>query len=105
MYERRDLMELGVAHTGYTSGGFGCLNLVGGPMGLFAWRKSAMVAADRALPGRDEAMPVTAPHLVLGTKLTPPFPDGFERAIFGMGCFWGAERTFWTRPGVYTTAV
>jgi peptide-methionine (S)-S-oxide reductase len=74
-------------------------------MGLFTSRKSEMVTADRARPGRDEAMPVTAPHLVLGTKLTPPFPEGYERAIFGMGCFWGAERTFWTLPGVYTTAV
>jgi peptide-methionine (S)-S-oxide reductase len=50
-------------------------------------------------------MAVTSPHLVLGTTLTPPFPDGLERAIFGMGCFWGAERLFWTLPGVYTTAV
>jgi peptide-methionine (S)-S-oxide reductase len=74
-------------------------------MGLFTSRKSEMVTADRALPGRAEAMPVTAPHLVLGTKLTPPFPEGFERAIFGMGCFWGAEKKFWTLPGVYTTAV
>ncbi len=74
-------------------------------MGLFTSRKSEMITADQALPGRDEAMPVTAPHLVLGTKLTPPFPEGFERAIFGMGCFWGAERKFWVLPGVYTTAV
>jgi peptide-methionine (S)-S-oxide reductase len=74
-------------------------------VGLFTSHKSHMVEADRALPGRDEAMAITAPHLVLGTKLTPPFPDGLERAIFAMGCFWGAERTFWTMPGVYTTAV
>ncbi len=74
-------------------------------MGLFTSRKSEMITADQALPGRDEAMPVTSPHLVLGTKLTPPFPEGFERAIFGMGCFWGAERKFWVLPGVYTTAV
>jgi peptide-methionine (S)-S-oxide reductase len=74
-------------------------------MGLFTSRKSELITADHALPGRDEAMPVTAPHLVLGTKMTPPFPEGFERAIFGMGCFWGAERKFWTLPGVYTTAV
>jgi peptide-methionine (S)-S-oxide reductase len=46
-----------------------------------------------------------APHLVLGTQLTPPFPDNLERAIFAMGCFWGAERDFWVLPGVYTTAV
>jgi len=74
-------------------------------MGLFTSRKSEMVTTDRALPGRDEAMPVTAPHLVRGTTLTPPFPAGFERAIFGMGCFWGAEKKFWTLPGVHTTAV
>ena len=74
-------------------------------MGLFSSHKSEMVQADRALPGRDEAMVVTAPHLVLGTKITPPFPEGMEQAIFGMGCFWGAERGFWKLPGVYTTAV
>jgi peptide-methionine (S)-S-oxide reductase len=74
-------------------------------MGLFSSRKSHMVTSEQALPGRDESMPVTAPHLVLGTKLTPPFPEGLERAVFGMGCFWGAERKFWALPGVYTTAV
>jgi peptide-methionine (S)-S-oxide reductase len=64
-----------------------------------------MVESEKALPGRDEPMSVTAAHLVLGSKLTPPFPQGMERAIFGMGCFWGAERMFWSLPGVYTTAV
>jgi peptide-methionine (S)-S-oxide reductase len=49
-------------------------------------------------------MPVVANHLVLGTPITPPFPDGFERIVVGMGCFWGAERLFWQAPGVYTTA-
>jgi peptide-methionine (S)-S-oxide reductase len=74
-------------------------------MGLFSSHKTEMVTPERALPGRNEAMQVTASHPVLGTKLTPPFPDGLEQAVFGMGCFWGAERKFWTLPGVYTTAV
>jgi len=74
-------------------------------VGLFTSHKTEMVTPERALPGRDRAMPVDTPHLVLGTRLTPPFPDGTERAVFGMGCFWGAERKFWTLPGVYTTAV
>jgi peptide-methionine (S)-S-oxide reductase len=74
-------------------------------MGLFTSHKKQIVPADKALAGRDEMMPVTAPHLVLGTTITPPFPQGLERAVFGMGCFWGAERTFWTQPGMYTTAV
>jgi peptide-methionine (S)-S-oxide reductase len=64
-----------------------------------------MVGEDRALAGRSEPMAAPSVHLVLGTPITPPFPEGFERAIFGMGCFWGAERTFWTLPGVSTTAV
>ncbi len=74
-------------------------------MGLFTSHKKRMVTGEQALPGREEQMPVRAPHLVLGTTITPPFPEGMERAIFGMGCFWGAERLFWTLPGVYTTAV
>ena len=74
-------------------------------MGLFTSHKTRMVDAGRALPGRDEAILVTAPHRVLGTKITPPFPDGLEQAVFGMGCFWGAERKFWRLPGVSATAV
>jgi peptide-methionine (S)-S-oxide reductase len=58
-----------------------------------------------ALPGRDERMPVPDAHFVNQHRLTPPFPDGLQRAIFALGCFWGAERKFWQRPGVYTTAV
>jgi peptide-methionine (S)-S-oxide reductase len=60
---------------------------------------------DRALPGRAERMPVPAHHAANGTPLLPPFPDGSRTAMFAMGCFWGAERTFWQTPGVYTTAV
>jgi peptide-methionine (S)-S-oxide reductase len=58
-----------------------------------------------ALPGRAERMRVPARHHVLGTPLEPPFPEGLERAVFGMGCFWGAEKAFWKEGGVYTTAV
>lgn len=58
-----------------------------------------------ALPGRDEAMPVPEQHHVNGHPLKPPFPGGMETAMFGMGCFWGAERKFWQAPGVYSTAV
>jgi peptide-methionine (S)-S-oxide reductase len=57
------------------------------------------------LAGREQPLPVPERHDVLGTPLQPPFPDGLERAIFGLGCFWGAERIFWQAPGVYTTAV
>jgi len=59
----------------------------------------------RALPGRAEAMSVPARHEVLGNPLTPPWPEGFQTAVFGLGCFWGAERLFWQLPGVWTTAV
>ncbi len=72
-------------------------------MSLFT-RKTEMVRSEDALPGRAEPMRIPTAHLVLGTPLTPPFPDGTEQAIFGMGCFWGAERMFWQVPGVYTTA-
>ena len=73
-------------------------------MGLFG-AKTEMVEPEKALPGRDETMPVPERHLVLGTPLLPPFPDGFELITIGMGCFWGAERKFWQADGVYTTAV
>jgi peptide-methionine (S)-S-oxide reductase len=73
-------------------------------MFLFS-KPTVMVQPDEALPGRDEQMPVPAEHEVLGTPIAPPFPEGLEQAIFGMGCFWGAERVFWRAPGVYTTAV
>src|SRR5436853_2350931 len=67
--------------------------------------KTKMIAPERAVRGRDEKMPVPDRHDVLGNPLTPPFPDGFETAVFAMGCFWGAERMFWQAPGVWTTAV
>jgi len=67
--------------------------------------KTKMPAPDEALPGREEKMRVSDRHFVLGTPLEPPFPDGTERALFGMGCFWGAEKGFWQLPGVFTTAV
>ena len=66
--------------------------------------KTRMPGAEDALPGRSERMRVPDKHYVLGTPLEPPFPDGLERAVFGMGCFWGAERGFWELDGVYTTA-
>src|SRR5438105_17118 len=58
-----------------------------------------------ALPGRDERIPVPGAHFVNGHRLEPPFPEGLARAMFAMGCFWGAERKFWQLPGVYSTAV
>ena len=68
-------------------------------------KKAAMPAPEQALPGRRGAMPVPASHEVNGHPLKPPFPAGLEQAVFGLGCFWGAERKFWQTPGVYTTAV
>ncbi len=64
-----------------------------------------MIDRADALPGRQQEMPVADRHAVLGTPLKPPFPEGLEQAVVGMGCFWGAERVFWQAPGVYTTAV
>ncbi|MEU8422579.1 peptide-methionine (S)-S-oxide reductase MsrA [Micromonospora sp. NPDC048835] len=72
---------------------------------MFLRRMNAdMVSPDQALPGRPIAMPVADRHEVLGTPLKGPFPEGLQVAVFGMGCFWGAERLFWTLPGVYTTS-
>jgi peptide-methionine (S)-S-oxide reductase len=72
---------------------------------LFGHHKTEMIDPADALPGRDATMPVPIEHFVLGHPITPPWPDGFEQAVFGMGCFWGAERVFWQAPGVWTTAV
>lgn len=64
-----------------------------------------MPSPEEALPGRDEPMPVPTQHYVNGNSLKPPYPEGMEMAMFGMGCFWGAERVFWQQEGVYSTAV
>lgn len=70
----------------------------------FLRKRVALPRSGAALPGRDTPIADLGNHLVLGTPLTPPFPDGTEQIIVGMGCFWGAERLFWQAPGVYTTA-
>ena len=64
-----------------------------------------MPAADQALPGRQTPMTITEPHFVLGNPIVPPFPENTEQALFGLGCFWGAERKFWQCAGMYATAV
>jgi peptide-methionine (S)-S-oxide reductase len=76
------------------------------PMVLFGFgKKLALPTPQEALPGRSEKMPVPDRHFVNGNPLQPPFPAGLEQAVFGLGCFWGAERKFWQQDGVYTTAV
>jgi len=72
---------------------------------LFLSREPRMVDPADALPGRPEPIPTSERHAVLGTPIKPPFPEGLQTAVFGLGCFWGAERIFWQAPGVYTTAV
>jgi peptide-methionine (S)-S-oxide reductase len=67
-------------------------------------RKTTLPIAADSLPGRRDAMPVPERHFVNGNRLSPPFPAGLQLAMFGMGCFWGAERLFWELPGVYSTA-
>jgi len=72
---------------------------------MFGRSKTEMPAADAALPGRDESVQVPPSHFIHGHPLVGPFPEGTEKAVFGMGCFWGAERRFWKMEGVFTTAV
>ncbi|MDA0982326.1 MAG: peptide-methionine (S)-S-oxide reductase MsrA [Proteobacteria bacterium] len=74
---------------------------------MFAFLKKtkSLLPSDSTLPGRSAKMPVPENHFVNGNRIVPPFADGLEQAVFGMGCFWGAERLFWQIPGVYSTAV
>jgi peptide-methionine (S)-S-oxide reductase len=72
---------------------------------MFSSKKLRMPAPSEALPGRSTAMRLGDTHFINGHKITPPYPDGMKLAMFGMGCFWGVERAFWTVPGVYATAV
>jgi peptide-methionine (S)-S-oxide reductase len=74
-------------------------------MSIFSNKPLTIPSAADALPGRAERMPVPDAHFVNGNRLTPPFPDSLQRAVFGMGCFWGAEKKFWPLRGVYSTAV
>ncbi|MBW4577644.1 MAG: peptide-methionine (S)-S-oxide reductase MsrA [Aphanothece sp. CMT-3BRIN-NPC111] len=75
-------------------------------MALFNFgKKLALPTQEEALPGRAESIPVPAHHYVNGNPLKPPYPEGLEMAMFGMGCFWGVERIFWQLEGVFTTAV
>jgi peptide-methionine (S)-S-oxide reductase len=80
--------------------------MVVGDPAMFLFKKTTMPSASEALPGRAGAIPTASRHFVNGRPLKPPYPDGFEQAMFGLGCFWGAERTFWELgEGIHTTAV
>ena len=72
---------------------------------FFSKQQAQMPMQEQALPGRQEPMQVAQHHYVNGNLLSPPFPEGMELALFGLGCFWGAERKFWELPGVYSTSV
>ncbi|TAK62841.1 peptide-methionine (S)-S-oxide reductase MsrA [Methylobacter sp.] len=72
---------------------------------IFSSKKLTLPDPKEALPGRNTPMPITNRHFVTGNPILSPFPESMEQALFGMGCFWGAERKFWQCPGVYSTAV
>lgn len=72
---------------------------------IFSSKKLTLPDPQEALPGRNIPMPVTNKHFITGNPIRPPFPESMEQALFGMGCFWGAERKFWQCPGVFSTAV
>jgi peptide-methionine (S)-S-oxide reductase len=72
---------------------------------MFMHKKSVMPSPEEALPGREQKMPVAAAHFVNGNPIAPPFPENLQQIVFGLGCFWGAERKFWQLEGVFTTAV
>ena len=72
---------------------------------MFGRRKNSIPSAQEALPGRAARLPVPEQHFVNAARLEPPFPDGMELGLFGLGCFWGAERKFWEAKGVYSTSV
>jgi len=74
-------------------------------MSMFPHKKSVMPSVEEALPGREQAMPVAESHFVNGNPMKPPFPENLRQVVFGLGCFWGAERKFWQLQGVFTTAV
>jgi len=71
----------------------------------FLFKKTSLPSAAEALPGRQQAMPISGRHFVNGQPICPPFPETLAQAVFGLGCFWGAERRFWQEPGVFSTAV
>jgi peptide-methionine (S)-S-oxide reductase len=72
---------------------------------ILSSKKLTLPDSAEALPGRDTAMPISPIHFVTGNPIVPPFPPNLQQALFGMGCFWGAERKFWQHPGVFSTAV
>lgn len=72
---------------------------------IFSSKKLSLPDPSQALPGRDTEMPITNKHFVTGNPIVPPFPAQLQQAMFGLGCFWGAERKFWQHPGVFSTAV